>query len=189
MDQLVALVIIFIVFVAGKIFETAQKKAQQSQRGSPSPQPPTYKPERHQNENLPDSPYREQKKTDEYKAPAEEVEQFLRDIGMLPPKPVPPPQSPPRSPKPTPVKKPEKMIPSQKMDTPEVTVQMAPAPSLPEGKRDSAYSTNESEQPSEMHALEKIHEILIDNDSIRTAFILNEIFQPPVALRTKTRLK
>ncbi len=191
MEQFVTLIVIFIIFVLGRILESAQKKANQSQtvsrRSSAKKRPDYVQPATDSVSHKEPVGSTKRDEVYNYKAPQTEVEDFLRDIGILAPKPVSEPQKP--------VAQPSKSVAVKKKtkDQSKVTAKAQPLESMfePQQKLDwfkhiksSGENSGGQHQQEDCIAGETNLAVLLhDKNMLRTAFVMNELLQPPIVLR------
>ncbi len=175
MEKFFGLIIVLIIFVVGRVLEAIQRKQMEEQRKSrpqkPSGQP--YEPPRRQPSSQPTT-----QKKEGYQASQVDVEDFLRTIGMLPQKQEtspPPPAKPSREPQK------QATVSSSKADK-------APQPVAAPSVHEPVVEPKTEEISPLLHqegiyASQTVKTMLHEKGSLKKAFILSEILQPPVSLR------
>ncbi|MEW6534007.1 MAG: hypothetical protein AB1454_00125 [Candidatus Auribacterota bacterium] len=188
MEQLITLLILALVGLA-KFLEFYNKQKRQDtpapkrHPGVPVPQhrePVLPSQEEYESYTKPEEPRPVRPEQSEYRASQEDIERFLQDIGILKPKPQPPVARPKIE-----HEHPRKIARKRKhhVDPESLPQQTITSPVAP---------VSISEQNPILHAVEpsepeeNFYEMLFyDPDSLRTAFVMNEIFQQPKSLRKK----
>ncbi|MCB1195124.1 hypothetical protein KDK77_02975 [bacterium] len=171
MERFIGLFIFFIIFAIGKYFESVQKQKEQAQRKQRKEQDAL----RMRSSSAPvDTDIRTtvaEKKTapPDYKASQNEVEEFLRSIGLAIPKPS------------MPEKAPESAAPlKNKSDV------VTPSKQRNVKRREDLFIPDVAHNVHDILPVEKIskYAVLLSNrEHIRQAFVMSEILRPPCALR------
>lgn len=202
MEQFVGLIIFLVVIVIGRVLEAMQKKQieerkknmprQQQQRPRQRLEPSSRRQQQPQQRQEPSA-------QGGYRASQDDVEDFLRQIGMLPPKEEPRPERQPQH-EPAPVEVPHEEYRHEPSQATEPIPQPVPAPvELAEHEHNLIESretilSSESKppvaktdrgKPAVNRQRRKVMSLLRNKESVKTAFILNEVLQPPLALRRR----
>ncbi len=172
MEQLIGLIIFLLVVVVGRLIEASQRKQNQerdnsrpAQKPEQSYEPPIRRPVEIQRQKT-------EPKHEEYNAPEEEVEEFLRNIGILPPK--------------------EEKPVHRKRKT-----HVRQEPAVAKSKSELSEDKDALRKKAGIQALPELEPIrsdmkgtgfvfkdmLHDKESLKTAFVLSEVLKPPLALR------
>lgn len=167
MDKNIGIFIFIVIAIIGKLLEYSQKKKQDKTGKKTSTPQPAKKPIR----------------PDAYVAPKNEIDEFLKQIGIMeePPKPVKKITVPP-------IKKQEKVnrkkikVTEHKESTDVAIKKPDKLPELPTHNFVDIHKKDDSET-----GLISISSMLKDKRSVKNAFILSEIFQPPLSLRENDR--
>lgn len=164
-------IIVFIIIGVGKMLEAAQKREQQ-QKNSSRPRPTVHPKYRQQYQQPSHHGQHQTTQAEGYQASQEQIEVFLRDIGVLS-QPIP-----------------------QKAEEPYMEQQLS-AENLPNDLRQTNKAVlqqvpNEQLTLSDPHSIPQFtssnlttsfSSLLHDHTSLKNAFILQEILQPPVSMR------
>ena len=173
MEKLIGLILFLVIFVVSKMFENAQRtQAAQKQKQRQANDRAGYSRPEGKPAGQVRRPEASVPKNADYYAPKDEVEEFLRTIGVIKDEsPVPVQEPPPRKQ----VKKEKKQVKPVQVTQPPVEVKQSfdtkpldmPLKTTPDVEHESGFNIS----------------LLRTKDNLKNAFMLSEILKPPLALR------
>ena len=175
MEKLIGLIIFLAIYIISKAVENAQR-TQSAQKKKPAPV--NARVDYPKPRNKPAEPLRKPEKvitgTGDYHVPENEVEDFLRSIGVIKDEP--------------PARKTEQQ--TQKSANVQKASQRKKEVQVTQPIQESGKSAFEDPLPEPVTVFEKIgyesgfnRSLLSDKNNLKNAFILSEILKPPLALR------
>jgi|GEM_PF-2880057 len=191
MDQVIALIVIFVIISIGKILESIQNRAQQEIKKKPD-QVKYNKTSDEKDFHKPELERRYSSQQDyTYRAPSDEVEEFLRRIGILKDQNLPRIKKIPREQPETPAERvPQKARMEIKKKETAVNEKVLDYSKSKDHISLSSHTLKvEKEKPVDIESAEKkspalnVFEIIRDKESLRSAFVVNELLSPPMFKR------